>query len=73
MQQVWEALGYLGETQQRDTVLVHLLSHGLRAGEVVALNIGAFDGKLLFLADTKITSRDLYRCGKKAVMLCNST
>ena len=53
MQQVWEALGYLGETQQRDTVLVHLLSHGLRAGEVVALNIGAFDGKLLFLADTK--------------------
>jgi len=53
MQQVWEALGYLGETQQRDTVLVHLLSHGLRAGEVVALNIGAFDGRLLFLADTK--------------------
>lgn len=52
-QQVWEALEYLGETQLRDTVLVHLLSHGLRAGEVVALNIGAFDGRLLFLADTK--------------------
>ena len=53
MHQVWSALEYLGETQQRDTVLVHLLNHGLRAGEVVALNVGAFDGKLLFLADTK--------------------
>ena len=53
MQQVWEVLSYLGETQQRDTVLIHLLSHGLRAGEIVALNVGAFDGRLLFLADTK--------------------
>ena len=52
-QQVWSALESLGDTRQRDTVLVHLLSHGLRAGEVVALNVGAFDGKLLFLADTK--------------------
>ena len=53
MQQVWEILPYLGETQQRDTVLLHLLSHGLRAGEIVALNVGAFDGRLLFPADTK--------------------
>lgn len=53
IQQVWEALPYLKETQQRDTVLIHLLSHGLRAGEIVALNVGAFDGRLLFLADTK--------------------
>ena len=34
-------------------MLVNILSHGLRAGEIVALNVGAFDGKLLFLADTK--------------------
>ncbi|NJM74096.1 MAG: site-specific integrase [Scytonema sp. RU_4_4] len=53
MQQVWEALEFLGETKQRDTALVHILSHGLRAGEIVDLNVGAFDGKLLFLADTK--------------------
>jgi integrase/recombinase XerD len=53
MQRVWDVLDYCGVTQTRDTVLIHLLSHGLRAGEVVALNVGAFDGKLLFLADTK--------------------
>lgn len=53
VQQVWAALEQLGETQQRDTVLVHILSHGLRAGEIVTLNLAAFDGRLLFLADTK--------------------
>lgn len=53
MQQVWQALEFLGETKHRDTALVHILSHGLRAGEIVDLNVGAFDGKLLFLADTK--------------------
>jgi integrase/recombinase XerD len=53
MEQVWSALELLGETKQRDTALVHILSHGLRAGEVVNLNVGAFDGKLLFLGDTK--------------------
>ncbi|MBV9389812.1 MAG: phage integrase N-terminal SAM-like domain-containing protein, partial [Chroococcidiopsidaceae cyanobacterium CP_BM_ER_R8_30] len=53
VQQVWAALEHLDETQQRDTVLVHILSHGLRAGEIVTLNIAAFDGRLLFLADTK--------------------
>jgi len=43
VQQVWEALEFLGETKQRDTVLVHILNHGLRAGEVVSLNLAAFD------------------------------
>jgi integrase/recombinase XerD len=46
-------LEQLGETKPRDLALIHLLSHGLRAGEIVALNVGAFDGRLLFLADTK--------------------
>jgi integrase/recombinase XerD len=32
---------------------VHVLSHGLRASEVVSLNLAAFDGQLLFLAKTK--------------------
>ncbi|BAZ33891.1 phage integrase family protein (plasmid) [Cylindrospermum sp. NIES-4074] len=53
MQQVWAALECLGETKQRDIVLIHILNHGLRAGEVVNLNVGSFDGKLLFLPDTK--------------------
>nr|WP_322661296.1 site-specific integrase [Dendronalium sp. ChiSLP03b]MDZ8206576.1 site-specific integrase [Dendronalium sp. ChiSLP03b] len=53
MERVWKALEYLGETKQRDTALVHILCHGLRAGEVVNLNVGSFDGKLLFLPDTK--------------------
>ncbi|MCC5640168.1 tyrosine-type recombinase/integrase [Nostoc sp. CHAB 5844] len=53
MERVWAALELLGETRQRDTALVHILSHGLRAGEIVELNVGSFDGKLLFLPDTK--------------------
>jgi integrase/recombinase XerD len=53
MARIWEVLAFCGETLLRDTALIHLLSHGLRAGEVVDLNVGAFDGKLLFLADTK--------------------
>ncbi|MCC2693449.1 site-specific integrase [Nodularia sp. LEGE 04288] len=53
MQRVWSALEFLGETKQRDTAMVHILSHGLRAGEVVLLNVGSFDGKVLFLPDTK--------------------
>jgi integrase/recombinase XerD len=53
MERVWSALELLGETKQRDTALVHILSHGLRAGEIVQLNVGSFDGKLLFLPDTK--------------------
>ncbi|MBD2358721.1 site-specific integrase [Tolypothrix sp. FACHB-123] len=53
MERVWSALEFLGETKQRDTALVHILSHGLRAGEIVQLNVGSFDGKLLFLPDTK--------------------
>jgi integrase/recombinase XerD len=43
----------LGEAGGRDRALIHLLSHGLRAGEVVNLNLAAFDGRILFLADTK--------------------
>ena len=54
MQKVWEVIDYLGETKERDRVLIHLLCHGLRAGEIVALNVAAFDGKLLFIPITLI-------------------
>ncbi len=53
MSRVWAVIEQLRETKPRDLALIHLLSHGLRAGEIVALNVGAFDGRLLFLADTK--------------------
>ncbi|WP_258183823.1 hypothetical protein [Chroococcidiopsis cubana] len=33
------ATDYLGETRQRDLALLHILSHGLRAGEIVSLNV----------------------------------
>ncbi|GAP99566.1 tyrosine-type recombinase/integrase [Leptolyngbya sp. NIES-2104] len=58
---VWNAVAQRGETQLRDRALVHILSHGLRAGEVVDLNMGAIgnhttdgvSGKVLFIANTK--------------------
>jgi integrase/recombinase XerD len=53
MTQVWQAIAQRGTTQLRDLALIHLLSHGLRAGEVVAANISAFDGRLLTLTETK--------------------
>jgi len=53
VEQVWGVLPQLGETQLRDTALIHILFHGLRAGEVVSLNLAAFDQNILFLADTK--------------------
>ncbi len=39
MERVWSALELLGETKQRDTALLHILSHRLRAGEIVQLNV----------------------------------
>jgi hypothetical protein len=52
MEQVWSALELLGETKQRDTALVHISVMDSGQG-VVQLNVGSFDGKLLFLPDTK--------------------
>ncbi len=34
------ALTYTGETQLRDRALVQVLGHGLRAGDLVSLNVG---------------------------------
>jgi integrase/recombinase XerD len=43
----------LGAMAQRDRALIHLLLHGLRASEAVALNLSSFDGENLFIAQTK--------------------
>lgn len=53
VEQVRTALNNLGETKLRDTALVHILCHGLRASEVTSLNIGNYDGKLLYIENTK--------------------
>ena len=50
MARVWDAIALRGETRLRDLALVQLLSHNLRAGEVVAANVGSFDGRLVTLS-----------------------
>ena len=50
---IWATLPLLGETGDRDQLLIHLLMHGLRASEVVNLSIASFDGDAVFLAETK--------------------
>lgn len=53
LQWVWAALEYGQRTQPRDRALVYLLGHGLRAEEVVGLNLAAYDQAQVFLANTK--------------------
>ena len=50
---IWVTLPRLGESRDRDELLIHLLIHGLRASEVVDLSIASFDGDAVFLAETK--------------------
>lgn len=47
------ALEYTRETQSRDRALVQVLSHGLRAGELVSLNVGHYDGRRVHIEHTK--------------------
>ncbi|HEY9825603.1 MAG TPA: tyrosine-type recombinase/integrase, partial [Stenomitos sp.] len=53
MEQVWKAIAERDETRLRDFAMVQLLSHNLRAGEVASANVGAFDGRLITLTQTK--------------------
>jgi len=47
------ALAYTDETQLRDRALVQILSHGLRASELVSLDVGHYDGRRLHIERTK--------------------
>ncbi len=47
------ALAYTDETQLRDRALVQILSHGLRASELVSLDVGHYDGQRLHIERTK--------------------
>ncbi|WP_235112656.1 tyrosine-type recombinase/integrase [Acaryochloris sp. 'Moss Beach'] len=53
MARVWDAIAQREQTQLRDLALVQLLSHNLRAGEVVTANVGSFDGRLMSIIKTK--------------------
>ena len=41
---LWQAVAAPSSTQRRDAALLAVLAHGLRAGEVVALNLADYDG-----------------------------
>ena len=50
---LFDALNYRGESEVRDLAILQLLSHGLRAGEVSALNIEDYDGKRVQILGAK--------------------
>ncbi|PZD70820.1 Tyrosine recombinase XerC [Acaryochloris thomasi RCC1774] len=53
MEKVWAAVVQRGRTQVRDLALLHLLASGMRSGEVVATNVGSFDGRLISIPISK--------------------
>jgi integrase/recombinase XerD len=50
---LFAALDYRGNTQLRDTAILSVLAHGLRAGEVCGLNVGDYDGIRLNIRKAK--------------------
>ena len=50
---LFDALSYRGVSEVRDRAILQLLSHGLRAGEVSALNIEDYDGKRVHILGAK--------------------
>ncbi|MBV8886610.1 MAG: site-specific integrase [Chroococcidiopsidaceae cyanobacterium CP_BM_RX_35] len=48
-----EVLEYRGESQSRDKALLAVLSHGLRASEVLGLNVSDYDGVCLTIREAK--------------------
>ena len=50
---LFDGLDYRGESEARDLAILHLLSHGLRAGEVSALNVSSYDGKRVHIVGAK--------------------
>jgi len=51
-----EALEERGESQSRDTALLAVLNHGLRASEVWGLNVGDYDGVRLTIRADGVTA-----------------
>jgi integrase/recombinase XerD len=53
VQALYGALAERKRTRLRDTALLAVLSHGLRASEVVGLNVGDYDGRRLHIRAAK--------------------
>ncbi len=50
---LFEALNFRGASVVRDLAILHVLAHGLRAGEVSKLDIADYDGRRLDVKDAK--------------------
>lgn len=50
---LYDALEYRGEMQLRDTAILAVLEHGLRADEVSQLNLGDYDGQRVYIRQAK--------------------
>ena len=50
---LYGALAYRGEQEVRDTALLQVLEHGLRASEVAALNVEDYEGQRLHIRQAK--------------------
>jgi len=53
LERVWEVLDLGEKTRVRDRAIIAVLSHGLRASEASALNVGDWNGKLLTVVRSK--------------------
>ena len=53
MEKIWAAVERRGETKVRDLALLQLLAHGMRAGEVVACNVGSVAERVITIAESK--------------------
>ena len=66
---IWKTLPTLGEMAVRDSLLVHLLSHGLRASEIAELNLASFDGESLFLSQTQNHSSRIVPLSRATILV----
>ncbi|EDX83464.1 Phage integrase, N-terminal SAM-like domain protein [Synechococcus sp. PCC 7335] len=69
---LFDGLNYRGESEVRDLAILQLLSHGLRAGEVSALNIEDYDGKRVHVLGAKWGSDGKVPLKPEAIMALDS-
>lgn len=63
---LWQAVQMPSSTLERDAALLGVLAHGLRAGEVAALNVGDYDGVRLTIRKGKDDSTGTVPLSKAA-------
>ncbi len=63
---LYEALQHRGDTRLRDTAILVVLDHGLRADEVSQLNVGDYDGQRLKIRKAKHNSTGFVPLSERA-------